>query len=650
MCGLAGFLDVANDRDADELHHVVGDMARTLAHRGPDDQGTWVDPGAGIALGSRRLAIIDVSPDGHQPMRSASGRYAIAYNGEIYNARPIASALDRAGRSPEWRGHSDTEVILAAVEAWGLDDALDRFNGMFAFALWDADERQLHLVRDRLGIKPLYVSRFGTTVVFGSELRALRSHPDFRARLDRRWIDHYLRGTRMPTRRTVYDGVEKVEPGTHVTIHPDHEPKERVYWSALEEAERGHREPFAGGEVDAVDALHTLLRDSVSQRMVSDVPLGVLLSGGVDSSTVLALLQAASPQTVRSFSIGFPESGLDEAPDARAIAAHVGSDHTELYVTPDDIIDLIPSLPALCDQPISDPSYVSNYFAHRLARQHVTVVLTGDGGDEVFGGYHRHRWMPRVWSSVGWTPVGLRAKGAAAINAVPPATWDRAFAALEPVIPGRLRERSPGAKIQRLARWMGCASPEEMYGVLASRWDDETSLLADDDPETASEPFRMQHLEGDFTLLEQMLAHELVTYLPDGQLTKVDRSSMAVSVEARVPILDHRVVEFALRLPPSLKVRGETGKYALRQVLHRHVPRELFARPKMGFHLPLSRWLRGPLREWAEELLHEDRLRTEGILNPDAIRATWDEHQSEQRDRSDHLWTVLMFQSWLESQ
>jgi asparagine synthase (glutamine-hydrolysing) len=440
-----------------------------------------------------------------------------------------------------------------------------------------------------------------------------------------------------------------VQPGTYLTFQADHEPKERVYWSAVEQAQRGHREPFAGGEQDAVDALHALLRESVRLQLVSDVPLGVLLSAGIDSATVLALAQAESDRTVKSFSIGFPEAGLDEAPDARAIAAHVGSDHTELYVTPADIIDLIPSLPQLSDLPVSDPSYVSNYFAYRLAKAHVTVALTGDGGDEVFGGYHRHRWLPRVWRGVGWMPAGVRAQGGRALNAVTPATWDRIFGVLQPALPGRLRERTPGAKIQRLARWMACETPEEMYGVLASRWDDASELVTELD-RSSVEPFHLQHLDGDFELVERMLVHELLTYLPDGQLTKVDRASMAVSVEARVPLLDHRVVELALRLPPTLKVRGETGKYLLRKVLYQHVPRELFQRPKMGFQLPLSAWLRGPLRGWAEDLLQADRLRRQGLLNVESIRTTLAEHLSEQRDRSDHLWTVLMFQSWLDAQ
>ena len=624
-------------------------MTETLAHRGPDDQGTWIDPDTGVALGSRRLAVIDLSRDGRQPMRSASGRYTIAYNGEVYNAPEIARSLGSAGRAPVWLGHSDTEVLLAAIEAWGLEQALERCNGMFAFALWDGLDRRLSLARDRLGIKPLYVGHVGDTVVFGSELRALRAHPRLKASLDRAWLDHYLRGTRTRTTRTVYEGVRSVEPGTYLAFQAGREPEERVYWSVVEQAERGHRQPFAGGEDDAVDALGSLLRDAVRLQLVSDVPLGVLLSGGIDSATVLALAQAESDRTVRSFSIGFPEAELDEAPHARAIAAHLGSDHTELYLTPGDVLELVPSLSHLSDLPISDPSYLSNYVAHRLAGEHVTVALTGDGGDEVFGGYHRHRWLPRVWQGVGWTSAGLRAPVARALGTVHPGTWDRIFGAFEPAIPGRLRERTPGARIQRLARWMACRTPEEMYGVLASRWDDASELVIGHERPSSVEPFRLQQLDGDFTLLERMLAHELLTSLPDGQLTKVDRASMAVSVEARVPLLDHRVVEFALRLPPTLKVRGETGKYVLRRVLYQHVPPELLQRPKMGFQLPLASWLRGPLRGWAEDLLQPDRLRRQGVLEPEPIRAIWAEHLSARRDRSEHLWTVLMLQSWLDA-
>lgn len=651
MCGLAGFLDPSNRLSSKELRGKALRMTKTLEHRGPDDQGTWVDPPAGIALGSRRLAIIDLSPAGHQPMQSASGRFVIAYNGEVYNASDIARSLERSSKAPSWRGYSDTEIILAAVEAWGLEGALEKFVGMFAFALWDTETRRLYLVRDRLGIKPLYFGRVNGTVVFGSELRAVAAYDGFQADIDRRWLDCYLRGTPTQSTRTIYTDVRSVPPGTYLRFESGgRKHKECVYWSAIEQAELGRLERFPGSEAEAVQALDMLLRDATRIRMVSDVPMGVLLSGGIDSAVVLALLQAQSGQTIRSFSIGFPDAELDEASDARTVATHIGSNHTELYVNPKDVVELIPSLPQLSDQPLSDPSFVSNYFAYRLAGQHVTVALAGDGGDEVFGGYHRHRWLPRISRTLGWMPVGLREQGSRALTAFSPATWDRMFGLFLPVIPSRLQERTPGAKLQRLARWMVYDSPEEMYGVLTTRWDRSDQLVVGHGWPETSPASGLELLDGRVGLLERMLAHELVTYLPNMQLTKVDRASMAVSVEARVPLLDHRVVEFALRMPPTLKIRGDTGKFLLRQVLYRYVPKELFQRPKMGFHLPLNTWLRGPLRDWAEDLLQPRRIREEGLLHIEPIRTKWEEHISGRRDRIDHLWPVLMLRSWLEDQ
>jgi asparagine synthase (glutamine-hydrolysing) len=647
VCGIAGFLDPGGNRGPETMRRHVIAMTNALAHRGPDDEGAWVDPRTGVALGSRRLAIIDLSPEGHQPMSSASGRYVIAYNGEIYNSAEIARTLEAAGLAPRWRGHSDTEVMLAAIEAWGLDKALESFNGMFGFALWDVRERTLCLVRDRLGVKPLYYGRLNGALVFGSELRAVSVYSDAALTIDRDWLDRYLRGVHRDTKDTIYRGVREIRPGMHVTFDQKLQAHERVYWSATDKAKIGYHNRFPGGEIEATDKLESLLTDAVRLRTVSDVPLGVLLSGGIDSSTVLALLQKESSRKIRSFSIGFPDSGLDEAPAAREIAAHIGSDHTELYAAPDDIIKLIPSLTQLSDLPQSDPSYVSNYIAYRLAGQNVTVVLAGDGGDELFAGYHRHRWLPRVHRRLGWLPTGVRQQGARALTAIPPQTWDRAFSFIEPAIPSRLRERTPGAKLHRLARWMASASQEEMYRVLSTRWDPEDQLVVGHDAEQSSAGFEFIGLSGEFKLLERMLAHELVTTLVDTQLTKVDRASMAVSVEARVPFMDYRVVEFALTLPSDLKVRGETGKYILRQVLHRHVPEALYQRPKMGFHLPLSTWLRGPLREWAEDLLDPTSIRQEGLLNPDPIQAKWREHLAGQRDRADHLWPVLMLRSWL---
>jgi asparagine synthase (glutamine-hydrolysing) len=626
---------------------VIG-MTNALAHRGPDDEGAWVDPTAGIALGNRRLAIIDLSPEGHQPMHSASGRYVIAYNGEVYNSAAIARTLESAGLAPCWRGHSDTEVILAAIEAWGLDRALGSFNGMFAFALWDVHERTLCLVRDRLGVKPLYYGRLNGALVFGSELKAIAAYPDAALSIDRDWLDRYLREIHRQSEDTIYREVRGIRPGTHVTFDQRLRAHERVYWSATDKAEIGRQHRFTGSEAEAVERLDSLLRDAIRLRAVSDVPLGVLLSGGIDSSTVLALLQQDSPKAIRSFSIGFPDPGLDEAPAARNIAAHIGSDHSELYMAPNDIIQLIPSLARLSDQPQSDPSYVSNHVAYRLAGQSVTVALAGDGGDELFAGYHRHRWLPRVCRQLGWLPVGIRKQGARALTAIPPATWDRVFDIIEPAVPSRLRERTPGAKIHRFARWMVSASDEEMYRVLSTRWDPGDRLVVGHDPEESLADFSFVQLNGEFEILERMLAHELVTTLVHTQLKKVDRASMAVSVEARTPFMDYRVVEFSLALPTDLKVRGETGKYILRRVLHRHVPEALYRRPKMGFHLPLGTWLRGPLREWAEDLLDPSCIRQEGLLDPDPIRVKWHEHLTGRRDRVDHLWPVLMLRSWLK--
>jgi len=648
MCGIAGFFKPGSNRDPGSMRRHVIDMTNTLAHRGPNDEGAWVDPIAGVALGNRRLAIIDLSPEGHMPMHSASGRYVITYNGEIYNSAAIARTLESAGLAPRWRGHSDTEVILAAIEAWGLDKALESFNGMFAFALWDVRERTLCLVRDRLGEKPLYYGRVHGALVFASELQAISVYPDTTLSIDRDWLDRYLRGIHQRSEDTIYRGVRALRPGTYVTFDQALQADERVYWSATDKAEIGHRDPFSGSEAEAVERLDSLLRDAVRLRAVSDVPLGVLLSGGIDSSTVLSLLQQESARTIRSFSIGFPDSDLDEAPAARKIAAHIGSDHTELYMAPNDVIELIPTLARLSDQPQSDPSYVSNHVAYRLAGQSATVILAGDGGDELFAGYHRHRWLPRVWRRLGWLPVGIRKQAAQALTAMSPATWDKVFGLVEPAIPSRLRERTPGAKLHRLARWMDSASHEEMYRRLSTKWDAGDRLVVDHDRGQPVADFAFVELNGEFGLLERMLAHELVTSFVDTQLKKVDCASMAVSVEARVPFTDHRVVEFALALPSHLKVRGETGKYILRQVLHRHVPETLYRRPKMGFHLPLSTWLRGPLREWAEDLLDPSCLRQEGLLDPGPIRAMWHEHLSGRRDRADHLWPVLMFRSWLK--
>lgn len=647
MCGITGFLDPHNSRNHDLMRQHVIAMTRTIAHRGPDDEGTWAEPVSGVALGNRRLAIVDLSPEGHQPMESASGRYVITFNGEVYNASAIARDLESAGQAPPWRGHSDTEVMLAAIEAWGLDRAIESFNGQFAFALWDVRHRMLSLVRDRLGIKPLYFGHINGALVFGSELNTIAAYPDADLTINRDWLDRYLREIHIRSEETIYSGVTSVRPGTRITFDPTLRADERAFWSLTDTVVAGRRDRFSEDEAEVTEALEGLLSDAVKSRLVSDVPLGVLLSGGIDSSSVLALLQHQSPEKIRSFSVGFPDSGLDEAPAAREIASHIGSDHTELYMAPDDIVELIPSLAQLTDEPRADPSYVSNHVAYRLAAGSVTVALAGDGGDELFAGYHRHRWLPRVWRRLGWLPVGLRKQAARVITAIPPNAWDRGFDLVEPVVPARLRERTPGAKLHRLARWMASSSPEDMYRVLSTRWDPDDRLLVDYRPSIDATNFDLVPLNGDFGILERVQAHELVATFVDTQLMKVDRASMAVSVEARVPFMDHRLVEFAFRIPPEMKVRGEEGKHILRNVLYKYVPESLYQRPKMGFHLPLSTWLRGPLRDWADDLLDSDRIRQEGLLDPAPIHAKWEEHLSGRRDRVDHLWPVLMLEAWL---
>lgn len=647
MCGITGFFNPANTHSHDVMRGHIAVMTSTIAHRGPDDEGAWVEPASGVGLGSRRLAIIDLSPEGHQPMQSASGRYVMTFNGEVYNAASIARELGSSGLAPRWRGHSDTEVMLASIEAWGIDRALASFNGMFAFALWDTRELTLTLARDRLGIKPLYFGRVNGSMVFGSELQAIAAHPDADLTINRDWLDRYLREIHIRSEETIYSEIRAVRPGTIVTFDATLQAKERVYWSLIDTVEAGKRDPFSGTEAEAADMIDQLLGNAVRLRTVSDVPLGVLLSGGIDSSSVLALLQHQSPTRIHSFSVGFPQSELDEAPAARKIAAHIGSDHTELYMAPADIIELIPTLARVTDQPQSDPSYVSNHVAYRLAHETVTVALAGDGGDELFAGYHRHRWLPRVWQRMGWVPVGVREQAARAIAAIPPGSWDKAFDMMQPIIPPRLREPTPGAKLHRMARWIACASPEDMYRVLSTRWDDEDQLIVGAGPERYPMEFELLPLDGDYGILDRVLAHELTANFVDNQLMKVDRASMGVSVEARVPFMDHRLVEFALRLPPEMKVRGETGKYILRQVLHRYVPETLYQRPKMGFHLPLGTWLRGPLRDWAEDLLDAEHIRQDGLLDPEPIRVKWQEHLSGRRDRVDHLWPVLMLVSWL---
>jgi len=622
-------------------------MANTLRHRGPDDGGAWVDADAGIALSMRRLAILDLSVAGHQPMQSASGRYVIVFNGEIYNCEDLRRELTRRGEAPAFRGHSDTEVMLAAFEIWGVRNSVERFNGMFAFGLWDRWQRTLTLARDRFGEKPLFYSVVGGTFFFASELKALRAHPAFEGRIDIDAVALYMRHNCIPAPYSIYSNTRKLPPASLLTISStDFAASPRSYWSMRETAETGLANPFAGSESDTVDELDALLRDAVKMRMYSDVPLGAFLSGGIDSSTVVSLMQAQSSFPVKTLSIGLKEGEYNEASEAAQVARHLRTDHIELYATPQEAMELVPHLPRIYDEPFADSSQVPTFLVARLARQHVTVSLSGDGGDEVFGGYNRYTWAGPLSRKLGLIPLPLRRLIAAGILSLSAEAWDSLFRASSAALPRAWRQRVPGDKLHKLASVMGSSDAYEMYYRLTSHWmAPETLVLGSREPATLLTRGRGSAFP---SASEQMMYLDSVTYLPDDILVKLDRATMAVSLEGRVPLLDHRVVEFAWRLPLPLRVRGRQGKWILRQVLYRYVPRELVERPKFGFGIPLDSWLRGPLRDWAEALLDESRLRREGLLNPEPIRRSWQEHLSGRRSWQYQLWDVLMFQAWLQ--
>lgn len=650
MCGITGCWLARGAHRPESLDRLAGRMGDQLLHRGPDDAGVWTDAEAGIALAHRRLAILDLSPAGHQPMVSACGRHVIVFNGEIYNHLALRRDLETAGGAPAWRGHADTETLLAAISVWGLEAALRATVGMFALALWDRQTRTLYLARDRLGEKPLYYGWVQGAFLFGSELKALRGWPGFAADIDRGALALYLRHNCIPAPHTIYRGIHKLPPGSWLTLpDEDREAGPVAYWSPRQVAEEGQADPFRGSDGEAADELERLLRQAVAGQMVADVPLGAFLSGGIDSSTVVALMQAQAGRPVRSFSIGFSAAAYDEAPQARAVAAHLGTDHTELYVSPEEAMAVIPRLPRLYDEPFADSSQIPTFLVSRLARQHVTVSLSGDGGDELFGGYNRHFWAARLWRRVSPWPRPLRGILAAGLQALPPAAWDAAFARLGRFLPRAARQRNPGDKLHKLAEVVAAESPEAIYLHLVSHWKNPGEVVRGTaEPMTPVTDRAYWARLDDFE--SRMMYLDLITYLPDDILTKVDRAAMGVSLESRVPLLDHRLVEFAWRLPLAMKIRAGEGKWLLRQVLYRHIPRALVERPKMGFGLPLGDWLRGPLRDWAEDLLGEGRLREAGHFHPGPIRALWAEHLSGRRNWAYHLWDVLMFQAWWESE
>jgi asparagine synthase (glutamine-hydrolysing) len=650
MCGITGFLDTRPTKGSEELSVMVRRMATSLRHRGPEDEGVWVDPASGIAFGHRRLSIIDLSPMGHQPMHSSCGRYVITYNGEIYNFQSLRDELLSLGQA--FRGHSDTEVMLAAIARWGVEAALKKFNGMFAFALWDQQERTLYLSRDRAGEKPLYYGWAGHTLLFGSELKALLQHPDFRGEIDRGALMVYLRHNYIPAPHSIYKGIHKLPPGTFLAIRgfgSDASPK--PYWSARAVAEDGQRNPFNGSEPEAVKELDSLLHQAVSMQMVADVPLGAFLSGGIDSSLVVAIMQANSNRPVKTFTIGFENSDFNEAVAAKAVAKHLGTEHTELYVTPEEAMGVIPRLPSLYDEPFADSSQIPTFLVSQLARRHVTVSLSGDAGDELFGGYNTYLWGRSVQQKVGWLPQPLKAGLAKSLNPFSRIDWNEFLggSGSQSVLPQSLRRKDLNKVLHKLAGILKVDQREALYWVLCSYWMDPAAVVPNaKEPWTAlTDESKWAHIK---EFMHVMMYLDAVMYLPDDILVKVDRAAMGVSLETRVPLLDHRVIEFAWKLPLKMKVKGDTGKRPLRQLLHKYVPKQLVDRPKQGFGVPIHEWLRGPMRSWAEELLSESRLRDEGYFCETPIRQKWMEHVSGRYNWQAQLWGVLMFQAWLEQQ
>ena len=638
MCGIAGFVDFKPAPETALLARA-GKMADTLLHRGPDAGACWADPNAGFATGHRRLSIVELSEAGAQPMVSQSGRFVLSYNGEVYNAAEIRPELEAKGYV--FRGHSDTEVILEACAEWGVPATVRRLIGMFAFALWDRRDHRLWLVRDRLGIKPLYWGHFGNFFLFGSELKALRAHPAWPVEINRDAIAAFVRFNYIPTPHSIYRNVYKLPPGAILEIGARGKVGLECFWSLDDVIRSARRDPFRGSDADAEEALGSVLGDAVEKRMIADVPLGAFLSGGINSSTVVALMQSRSTRPVRTFSIGFHESEYNEAPYAKAVASHLGTDHTELYVTHDEARDVIPRLTEIYDEPFADSSQIPTYLISALTRRHVTVALSGDGGDELFCGYNRYFHALSIRPYISTLPRSLRWTAASAIRTISPSTWNRA----QRLIPGRMQLPHIGEKLHKFAGIL-LQDEDQTYLQLLSQFHQPGDIVnGGTEPPTIIAAAATKRFMPDY--VERMQYLDTLTYLPDDILTKVDRASMAVSLEARVPIIDHRVVELAWRLPARMRFRDGKSKWILRRVLRRFVPDALIDRPKMGFGVPIDHWLRGPLREWAEDLLSESSLTKDGLFNPGPIRARWAAHLQGRENWQYSLWTIIMMQAWL---
>ncbi len=627
MCGILGVLNT--DNSYIKCESILKNMGSKIYLRGPDARGYWCDESSGIGLGHVRLSILELTEAGAQPMHSVCDRFALSFNGEIYNHRKLRDQLEHEGHFIQWRGHSDTETLLACFSVWGIEKTLQATVGMFAIALWDKQKKQLTLARDRLGEKPLYWGWCNQTLLFGSELKALKAHPDFVSEIDRDALALLVQYNYIPAPYSIYKNIEKLPSGSYVQIQANDTRTTveiKKYWDLKAVMQKGLDQPFQGDALEAANLLEQKLVQSISEQMLADVPLGAFLSGGVDSSTVVALMQSQSTKPIKTFAIGFNERGYNEAEFAKEVARHLGTEHTELYVSAEDALSVIAKLPKVYCEPFADSSQIPTFLVMQMAKQYVTVALSGDAGDELFGGYNTYQMAAKVWNSVSKLPYPLRKIATQILGKIP----------------------TP-QKIQKLIYVLPAQNREEFYQFLVTHWKTPNNVVKG--AQTVGTVFNTPNQWVKTDCFEQwMMAIDTSQYMVDDILVKVDRAAMANSLETRVPMLDHRVVEFAWQLPLDYKIKNGIGKNILRDVLYKHVPRELIERPKKGFSIPLAQWLRGPLREWAENLLSEQRLQVEDYFYVEPIRKIWKEHLSGKQDHATRLWSILMFQAWLDEQ
>jgi len=647
MCGIVGFYS-SNYHEVDDLYQIIWNMTESLEHRGPDDKGVWKDSELNMFMGHRRLSILDLTDAGHQPMYSRCKRYIIILNGEIYNHVELRKKLNK---SSEWRGSSDTETIIECIAEWGVEKTLNDLEGMFSIALWDLTNKKLYLARDPFGEKPLYYGWQGNNFFFGSELKSLKVHPQFISNLDRNSLALYFRHNCIPSPYSIYEGINKLIPGSYLTldfkdIGKAKSAKPTPFWQLNDAIRFSKENAFQGTAEEAIEEVEFQLNKSVKQQMLSDVPLGAFLSGGIDSSTIVALMQKNSMDPVKTFTIGFDNNDFDEAIYAKEVAKHLGTDHTELYLSPDDAMSVIPSLSSMYCEPFSDSSQIPTYLVSKLASESVVVSLSGDGGDEIFGGYNRYTEGQKVWSNFNKLPKSIRHTSGALLTSFSPRIWDRAFSTAKYLLPRKFRFTSPGDKAHKLAEVLYQDTQEEFYKTLCSHWKDPENIVLN----SKEYPTLLTNETGwlgSNNFIENMMAMDTNTYLADDILVKVDRAAMACSLETRIPMLSKNVVQSAWSLPLDLKIRDGVGKWPLRQVLYKHVPKDLIERPKQGFGMPLGDWLRGPLHEWASDLLNKENLTNSGYINPEPVMKLWDEHSKGERNWQYQLWDVLMFETWL---